>query len=256
MKSIYIVIVFAIGISNCCFAQLDTTLLYYNKDGSETTKDSAVTYAKFAKAGSLWYGKVYFAKSNILQSEGSYAEKSFKTPVGTFKNYNDKGELDNISEYANGKALQKTWYYKNGAKRAWIAYDDKGNSQQKGWDENGKELPDYIVEKPAHFKGGLEGWKRFLEKTLNIGVAADAGAPVGEYKTKLQFVVSKEGYVSNIKAVEVPAGCKPCAKEAVAVLTKSPPWEPAIQNNVPVIYQCIQYITFQVAEENKRGRKD
>jgi hypothetical protein len=75
------------------------------------------------------------------------------------------------------------------------------------------------------------------------------------YPVKVQFIVSKEGYVSNVKAIEIPADCKACAKEAVAVLTASPAWEPAIQNNVPVIYQAIQHITFQVAEGRKRGKR-
>lgn len=254
MKGIFLVI--SIFICNLCFAQSDTSIVYYNKDGKETMKDSALSYAKFAKSGNLWYGKAYISKGDILKSEGSYAEKSFNTPVGSFKNYNDKGALDNVSEYANGKAVQRTWYYKNGDKRAWIFYDEKGQSQQKGWDESGKEIRNYVVEREARFKGGPEGWRKFLEKTLNANVATESGAPVGDYKTKLQFIVSKEGYISNVKAVEVPAGCKPCAKEAVAVLANSPAWEPAIQNNIPVIYQAIQFITFQVAEEKKKGRKN
>jgi periplasmic protein TonB len=70
----------------------------------------------------------------------------------------------------------------------------------------------------------------------------------------VQFIVSKEGTVSNVKAVEVPKACKPCGADAVNTIMASPDWEPAIQNNEPVKYQAIQYVTF-VVEEAKKGKR-
>ena len=255
MKGVPICFVLLVFITSVCNAQSDTTIVYFNKEFKETSKDSAVSYAKFSGQGNLWYGKVYLSKNNVLKSEGTYLQKNFTTPVGSFKNYDDKGVLENIAEYDNGKPLEKTFFYKNGNKMSWISYKGNSSNQQKGWDESGKELRNYVVEKEARFKGGAEGWRKFLEKTLNANVAVESGAPAGDHTVMVQFVVSTEGYVSSVKAVETPASCKPCAKEAVAVLTQSPPWEPAVQNNVPVIYQARQYITFQVLEEKKkRGR--
>jgi len=174
--------------------------------------------------------------------------------LAVLKNYKDNGVLDNIAEYDNGKLLSKIYFYKNGNKKSSIIYNDKG-SDQKGWDENGKEIRNYVVEKEAYFKNGAEGWKKYLEKNLNANVAADANAPAGSYEVKVQFIVSKEGYVSKVKAVSVPAACKPCGGEAVSAISNSPSWEPAVQNNEPVIYQAIQYITFQVLEEIKKSKK-
>jgi len=105
------------------------------------------------------------------------------------------------------------------------------------------------VEKEAKFPGGADGWRRYLERNLNANVAADDGAPTGNYTVKVQFIVDKEGNISNVQAIEVPKACPSCGPEAVKVIKKGPKWDPAVQNGRNVIYQAIQYVTFQVAEE-------
>jgi protein TonB len=105
------------------------------------------------------------------------------------------------------------------------------------------------VEKEAKFPGGPEGWKRYLERNLDANVAANDGAPTGNYTVKVQFIVDKEGNISNVQAIEVPKPCPSCGPEAVKVIKKGPKWEPAVQNGRNVIYQAIQFVTFQVAEE-------
>lgn len=105
------------------------------------------------------------------------------------------------------------------------------------------------VEKEAKFPGGMEGWKRYLERNLDANVAANDGAPPGNYQVKVQFIVDKTGAISNVQAIEVPKTCPSCGPEAVKVIKKGPKWEPAVQNGRNVIYQAIQFVTFQVAEE-------
>jgi protein TonB len=104
------------------------------------------------------------------------------------------------------------------------------------------------VEKEAKFPGGQDGWKRYLERNLNSSVAADDGAPVGNYQVRVQFIVDKEGNISEVKAIQVPPACPSCGPEAVKVIKRGPKWEPAVQNGRNVIYQAVQVITFQVAE--------
>ncbi len=105
------------------------------------------------------------------------------------------------------------------------------------------------VEKEAKFPGGLEGWKKYLERNLDAQVAANDGATAGNYVVKVQFIVDKTGNISNVQAIEVPKPCPSCGPEAVKVIKKGPKWEPAVQNGRNVIYQAIQIVTFQVAEE-------
>ena len=104
------------------------------------------------------------------------------------------------------------------------------------------------VEKEAKFPGGLDGWRRYLERNLNANVAADDGAAVGNYTVKVQFIVDKTGNISNVQAIEKPKACPSCGPEAEKVIKRGPKWEAAIQNGRPVIYQAVQNVTFQVAE--------
>ncbi|WP_018615541.1 hypothetical protein [Segetibacter koreensis] len=246
---------FLMFVTKFSIAQNDTSYYYFLKDGKEVSKDSSFYYLKLYKSDNEWFGREYYKKTNSIKSEGKYSGKDGKTPVGSFKNYKENGVLDFSAEYADGKLLSRTFFYKNGNKKSWITYNDKGADQQKGWDETGKEIRNYTVEKEARFKGGAEGWKKFLQKNINGNIAVDANAPIGTHEVTVQFIINKEGYVSNVKAVSVPAVCKPCGGEAVSVISNSPQWEPAIQNNEAVIYQAIQYVSFEVAEGSKKSKK-
>ncbi|TDH27353.1 energy transducer TonB [Segetibacter sp. 3557_3] len=105
------------------------------------------------------------------------------------------------------------------------------------------------VEIEAKYPGGLAGWKRYLERNLNAQVAYDEGAPVGRYTVTVQFIVDREGNISNVRAIDVPMECRACGAEAVKVILRGGRWEPAVQNGRKVTYQAIQHITFEVASE-------
>ncbi|MGN6616643.1 MAG: energy transducer TonB, partial [Ilyomonas sp.] len=137
-----------------------------------------------------------------------------------------------------------------------ITYGDQSIQDEKGWDEDGKEIPHFIVERVARFKGGIEAWNKYLQKNLHSDVPVIAGAPAGTYEVTVQFLVNKEGYISEVKAMNIPPKCKPCAAEAVSVVMNGPSWEPAIQNNEPVVYRQRQIITFQVIEEKRKRRRE
>lgn len=104
------------------------------------------------------------------------------------------------------------------------------------------------VEHEAKFPGGMDAWKKYLERNLNAGIASDNGAPEGLYTVTLQFVVDINGSISNIETIQVPKACPDCGNEAIRVMKKGPKWEPAIQNGNKVKYQAVQRITFQVLE--------
>jgi periplasmic protein TonB len=105
------------------------------------------------------------------------------------------------------------------------------------------------VEKEAKFPGGPDAWRKFLERNLNANVAADDGAPAGNYTVKVQFIVDKEGNISQVQAIDVPRACPSCGPEAVKVIKRGPKWDAAVQNGRNVIYQAIQFITFQVVDQ-------
>jgi protein TonB len=125
---------------------------------------------------------------------------------------------------------------------------DKGPGEGKGIVEQKIEkesdAPVSIVEIDAKFLGN---WKAFLERNLNGNVPLDNNAPFGRYTVVIQFVVDREGNVSDIKPLtDHGYGME---EEAVRVLRKATKWEPAIQNGYKVKAYHKQSITFVIVEE-------
>lgn len=103
------------------------------------------------------------------------------------------------------------------------------------------------VEVEASFPGGDGAWRKFLERNLRGDVASENGAPAGTYTVVVQFVVDKEGNVSDVKALTSHGfGME---DEAVRVIKKGPQWKPAIQNGRNVKAYRRQPITFQIEEQ-------
>ncbi|MBK8606937.1 MAG: energy transducer TonB [Chitinophagaceae bacterium] len=106
------------------------------------------------------------------------------------------------------------------------------------------EQPYTTVQVEAQFIGD---WIKFLKRNLDPETPTRNDAPVGRYTVVVQFVVDKEGVVSDIKALTNHGyGLE---AEAVRVLKKAPKWKPAIQNGYEVKAYRKQLITFDVLEE-------
>jgi periplasmic protein TonB len=103
-----------------------------------------------------------------------------------------------------------------------------------------------IVQIQAAFPGGDAKWRRYLEQNCNGQVATDNGAPAGNYTTMVQFVVDKDGNISEVKALT--SHGYGMEEEAKRVIRNGPKWEPAIQNGIKVKAYRNQPITFQVTE--------
>ena len=103
------------------------------------------------------------------------------------------------------------------------------------------------VEIEASFPGGDSKWRQYLERNANGQVATDNGAPEGTYTTVVQFVVDKEGNISDVRALTNHGyGME---EEAMRVIRKGPKWTPAVQNGRQVKAYRKQPITFQVQSE-------
>lgn len=100
------------------------------------------------------------------------------------------------------------------------------------------------VEVEARFPGGDNTWKRYLEQTLNPMVPVDNNAPAGIYSVVIQFIVDKEGAISEAKGLtHYGYGME---QEVIRVVTKGPSWIPAMQNGRVVKAYRKQIVTFQV----------
>ncbi len=108
------------------------------------------------------------------------------------------------------------------------------------------------VDIEASFPGGEVAWRKFLEQNLRADVPLKRGAPAGSYTVWIQFVVDKNGNVSDLKPLtNLGYGME---AEIVRVLKKSPKWIPANQNGSAVRAYRKQPVTFVIEEVGRKRR--
>src|SRR5688500_16717004 len=103
------------------------------------------------------------------------------------------------------------------------------------------------VEVEASFKGGEREWRKYLERNLEPNVPVENGANEGTYTVIVQFIVDKEGKISDVKSLSNHG--HGMEEEAIRVIKRGPDWVPAIQNGRNVKAYRKQPITFIVAAE-------
>lgn len=102
-----------------------------------------------------------------------------------------------------------------------------------------------VVEIESSYPGGMPAWARFLHKNFNY--PEDAMEKGIQGPVLVQFIVDKEGNVSDIEVVSGPTdgGLR---EEAIRVIRKSGKWTPAIQNGRVVKSYKRQPVIFRMGE--------
>lgn len=115
------------------------------------------------------------------------------------------------------------------------------NALNYGQEENDEIVTFLPSEDMPVFPGNVQKW---IAKNVNYPIlAAENGI---EGKVYIQFVVEKDGRVSNIKVVR---GVDPSLdKEAVRVISAMPKWKPGKQRGIPVRVSYTLPIAFQLSK--------
>ncbi|HVG12488.1 MAG TPA: M56 family metallopeptidase [Flavisolibacter sp.] len=104
------------------------------------------------------------------------------------------------------------------------------------------------VETEPQFVGGQVGWRNFLQKNLNKDIAPRSKLAPGTYVVTVQFIVGKDGAISNVEPVsKIGEGLE---EEVVRLMKISPRWVPAVQNGINVRAYTQQRVTFVIAQES------
>ncbi len=103
------------------------------------------------------------------------------------------------------------------------------------------------VEVEPAFQGGVDAWRKYLQRNLNGKTPLENGAPAGNYTVFIQFVVDKDGKLSQFKPMTNHGyGME---EEVIRVLRSGPAWVPATQNGRKVNAIRKQPVTFSVVRE-------
>jgi protein TonB len=100
------------------------------------------------------------------------------------------------------------------------------------------------VEIESEYPGGAAAWTRYLLKTLRYPQEAQDNEVQGT--VVVQFIVDKNGLVSNVEAISGPSELR---DEAARVIKKSGQWTPAVQNGRQVKSYKKQPIVFRLESE-------
>jgi protein TonB len=100
------------------------------------------------------------------------------------------------------------------------------------------------VEIESEYPGGAAAWQRYLNRNLRYPQEAIDNEVQGA--VVVQFIVDKEGNVSDVEAISGPQELR---SEAVRVIKKSGKWTPAVQNGRQVKSYKKQPIVFRLESE-------
>jgi hypothetical protein len=209
--------------------------LWYSYHSNGMMRDSSV-YEAGEKTGTSmgWHSNGYMSDSALFNSNGSAIH------VGWFDN-----GLPSFSGKTMTNKKEGPWrfFHKNGNTAALEKYEQDKLISRIYYDEDGVQLTDTTnKDRDAEFNGGIEKWKKFLEKNLQF--------PTGYKITNTDIVtitvtvlIDEEGNVTE-PYVDIPF--KPVFdKEALRVIKKSPKWLPAVSHNRKVKMYIRQPISFK-----------
>jgi len=101
-----------------------------------------------------------------------------------------------------------------------------------------------VVERQPESEGGIKEFRRYIASEIKYPLQARQAGVEG--RVDVQFVVEKDGSLSEVKAIKgIGAGCD---EEAVRVLQNAPRFKPGSQNGKPVRVRMVVPITFKLNE--------
>ncbi len=224
-------------------AQNNRITRYLNEFGSPTSKDSAVYVSDCDKIDNIYVCSGYWIGSEELYNIAFYPDAEFKNPIALYRQYYKNGNLQDSIFYKDDEMSFAYSYHENGQLHGSLV--KKGDKYvQKGYDETGKEIKGFIYGREAVIKGGSSAWSTFLSRNLDPNTPLKQKAPSGKYQVIVQFIVEKDGSLSDISA-ETNHGYG-MEEEVIRTIKLSPRWTPAMELNQPVKAFRRQPITFVV----------
>jgi len=183
-----------------------------------------------------WSKEGYMVDSTVFDGLGN----------GVLVHWYEKGPVYFVGYKVNDTTSARKWtyYHRNGQKMAIVEYNNGIRTSVNCFSETGQPLEN-CEEKESFFGGDEFAWRKFLEKNLDAGVPVRNRAPVGKYTVVVQFIVDRQGHLSDITPLtNFGFGME---GEVIRLLKKSPPWSPAIQFGKIVDSYKKQPVTFVVA---------
>lgn len=227
---------------------MEPSYFVFDKEGNPCKIENAYYFGVLQKlSDSAWQWKYYNFSGPMISIE-TYKDEQMTIPNGYFAFFDEKGMLDSCGLSQNGRK-DKTWRYYTDSLTVWQTEEYSNGKllerkDQKRLDDERK-TPEKTtftrVEVEANFKGGVESWKKYLEKNLKFPDRANSLHKSGT--VYILFVVNTDGSIAEIsllKSVEFSID-----EESIRLISKAPKWQPAMQDGRTVKAWRKQPLTFQ-----------
>ena len=225
-------------------AQNDTTYQYLDESLNPVASDVATYTCNIYPQLANWKKRVYHNASGKLYLDACYSDARLTQPCGTWMWYNKNGTLIEERIYDNSKLKDHYQYYNNSNIRMHANFKKGVLHKAEGWDSAGNKLPGFVYMAAAAFKGGVDGWRKYVTKHIeaNPPVRFKSGSAGGV--VQVAFTVDIDGSVSDV-SVKKSSGFTELDLHAVTIIRNSPKWSPAIQYNEKVKFHQVQTITYK-----------
>ncbi len=241
----------------------ETFFLFDSKMKGVTKIDSAAFMLCVRKmSDTLWQFDTYNAFGPLTSSE-QYRDEDANIPSGTFTFYHPTGYMDSTGRVVNGRLngdwsfyndtgkpiTQKTYVMGRLVKTRNLLQEETSRKDSTNGDASKTDSLATVtfnkVEWESEYVGGLEGWKRYLNKNLRYPERAIDNNISG--KVIVQFIIDTNGKPTEValfKSVEFSLD-----KEARKMILSCDKWKPALQDGRLVKSYKRQPMVFNLTEK-------
>lgn len=202
----------------------------------------------YAEYASGWQG-FYVELGNAIVNHPSFSKFDEKFEYKVRFTISNKGQIQNINTSTEEfqKEVLKSSFNSLGSWSPTVFNDLPISQHFELSISKGNELFT-VVEQPAAPPGGYQAFYNYVDQTLKYPALARKKGIEG--KVYIQFVVDKDGSLTEVEAVKKIGGG--CDEEAVRVVQAAPKWSPPMQRGKPVKQRIIMPITFSLGTLKER----
>ena len=232
-------------------AQREEKFYHYNSEWQPTDLKKATYTVRIRKTSDTSYLKTTYYNLGPRMSQERFKDAACKTRHGLSAYYSPKGYIDSAGAYANN-ILTGSWFF----------YKDNVMPFKRKDYENGQFIKDTLYTIPSKdavakdtatvpgevesgFKGGAEGWAKYMQANFSYPVQAQKAGVQG--MVILQFIIDTKGKVQEPeidKSVEYSLD-----EEALRIIERSPAWSPASKDGKVLKSWKLQPVIFRLTDK-------
>jgi TonB family protein len=231
----------------------EKVIQYYDSLWTRTDAAKATYRTEFIKEGDIYRCYSYVKETGALYSRSAFADTVFAKPKDVLVTYYPDGKAKDSTFFdKDGLMLRGFIFYPSGKKQAFV-HRQPGTKDlvAEGFDQSGKQIENFVYTREASFKGGDEGWSKYLLKKVRKDFYNTKSDETLRVSAMITFQVDKDGSVIAA-ALEKSSGIAEIDNDALHVISESPKWNNAIYLNEPIKVYRRQPLTYELIPSKKK----